>query len=139
MDYQKTFSSLERENYIMATQRINIKLATQSNIETTISIANKYFSNKKIKDIIPYIYQQFINDYSTNLKMRHKIINNIFKAAVKFNIIRTNPTIDVEFPNKTTPKKDITDLYLIKEELQKFLLFLKNISHLDIFILFVYY
>lgn len=124
-----TFS--EYANTWLNNKRIGIKLATQSNIETTISIANKYFRNKKIKDITPYIYQQFINDYSTNIKidtvkMRHKIINNIFKAAVKFNIIRTNPTIDVEFPNKTTPKKDITDLYLTKEELQKFLLFLKN-------------
>lgn len=109
----------------MATQRINIKLATQSNIETTISIANKYFSNKKIKDIIPYIYQQFINNYSTNLKMRHKIINNIFKTAVKFNIIHTNPTVDIEIPNKTT-QKNITVLYLTKEELKNFLLFFKN-------------
>lgn len=113
MDYQKTFSSLKRENYIMATQRINIKLATQSNIETTISIANKYFSNKKIKDIISYIYQQFINNYSTNLKMRHKIINNIFKTSVKFNIIRTNPTVDIEIPNKTT-QKNITVLLFDK-------------------------
>lgn len=37
--------------------------------------------------------------------MRHKIINNIFKTSVKFNIIRTNPTVDIEIPNKTTQKK----------------------------------
>lgn len=124
-----TFS--EYANSWLSDRQANMKLSTQSNLKATISIANKYFSNMRIKDITPYIYQQFINDYSTNVtlttvKTRHIILKNIFNHAVKFNIIRNNPTENVEFPNKNMKKKDITDLYFTKEELKQFLSFLKN-------------
>lgn len=112
-------------------RRNRTKISTQNDVKSILSTANKYFSNKKIKDITPYIYQQFINNYSQKVKLstvknRHSLLNNIFKSAVKFNIIRTNPATNVEFPVKITKKKDVTELYLTKPELQDFLVFLQS-------------
>lgn len=121
----------EYANSWLNDRRPNLKISTQNNIKNAIAIANKYFSNMKIKDITPYIYQKFINDYGRNVKLstvktRHTIIKNLFNYAIKFNIIRINPANNVEFPKTIVKKKKITDLYLTKEELQRFLLFLKN-------------
>ena len=123
-----TFSQFANE--WLDDRKSSLKLATQHNLGISIDIANKYFSNKKMKDITSYEYQQFINDYATKVKYstlntRHHAIKSIFNYAVKFGIILNNPAIYVELPKIKIPKKEITDLYLTKEELKDFLYFVK--------------
>lgn len=117
------------EQYLID-KKANIKPTTQNNIAEAIKMANKYFSLIKIKNITPYLYQKFINDYSSKvcfntLIHRHRIIKNIFAQAVKFDIIRDNPANNIELPKKNIKQKNITDLYLTKKELQNFLSFLE--------------
>ena len=112
-------------------KRINLKPSTQDNISEAIKIANRYFFSLKLKNITPYIYQKFINDYSSKVCLntvqhRHIIIKNIFSHAVKFNIIHSNPAINIEFSKKNINQKEVTDLYLTKDELNNFLSFLEH-------------
>lgn len=115
----------------LADRKSNLKKSSQSNNLETIKIANRYFANLKMKSITPYMYQQFINHYGANVKLttlktRHVIIKNIFNYAVKYKLINSNPTINVEFPRKNMKKLDINSLYLTKDELKNFLIFLEN-------------
>lgn len=115
----------------LADRKSNLKKSSQSNNLETIKIANRYFANLKMKSITPYMYQQFINHYGANVKLttlktRHVIIKNIFNYAVKYKLINSNPTTNVEFPRKNMKKIDINSLYLTKDELKNFLIFLEN-------------
>lgn len=128
IEFDITFSEFASE--WLDDRKSSLKLATIYNLGSTIDIANRYFAKVKMKDITPYEYQQFINDYAqkvkySTLKTRHHIIKSIFNYAVKFNIILNNPTLEAELPKITSMKKDVTDLYLTKEELQDFLCFVK--------------
>lgn len=115
----------------LADKSNTLKISSRNNNLEAIKIANRYFSHLKMKNITPYMYQQFINNYGANVKLttlktRHVIIKNIFNYAVKYKLINSNPAIDVEFPRKIMKKIDITDLYLTKDELKAFLSFLEN-------------
>ena len=99
----------------LADRKSNLKKSSQSNNLETIKIANRYFANLKMKSITPYMYQQFINHYGANVKLttlktRHVIIKNIFNYAVKYKLINSNPTTNVEFPRKNMKKIDINSL-----------------------------
>lgn len=104
----------------------NVKLATQRNAEQSVLVGKRYFKYKKLKDISTYDYQQFINHYSQTVKKgtllaRHSILSRVFTSAVKYHVIQTNPTVEIDIPNIISPKKKVTDLYLNKEELKQFL------------------
>lgn len=116
--------------------KLNIKPATQRRFKYSIKTANKYFKNKKLRSISLYEYQQFINEYAKDKKYltvsnMHFILRKIFSYAVKYNIIRSNPTKEVTLPTIIpNKKKEITDLYLTKNELTSFLNYIKDYSSL---------
>lgn len=111
--------------------KMSVKLTTIDNLISAIKVANRYFKHIKLKKITKRAYQQFINDYSNGRKRstilaRHIIIKNIFNHANKYNIIHTNPAIDITIPNIISKPKDIESLYLTKDELLEFLSYAKN-------------
>lgn len=102
---------------------IGLKPYTKENITNIIIKANKYLGNKKIKDITLYDYQQFLNNCRKNLskgtlKTIHGYVKLIFKQAVKYNIIRTNPALDAIIPKYPMPLINPSDLFLTKSELE---------------------
>lgn len=113
--------------------KLNIKLPTQVRYRYTIGTFNKFFRYKKMKDITLYQYQQFIDEYAKDKQYltvtnMHQIIRKIFSYAVKYNVIRSNPTISVVLPSIPPKRKEVSQLYLTKEELRDFLDYVKNYS-----------
>lgn len=101
---------------------IELKRSSLHMTKSRLNIIKKYLGNLKLKDITLYIYQQFLNDYATKVSRKTVIEKDIlakmiFKQAVKYNIILSDPTIGSKIPK--TPEKiiDVNSLYLTKEEL----------------------
>lgn len=110
---------------------LHLKKASLPTLISNVKIGIKYFGNKKIKDITIHEYQSFLNDYAigrkkTTVERAHVILKNLFNTAVKYSIINSNPADNTVMPKIEPTKKDITSMYLTKNELLEFLDFAKN-------------
>lgn len=110
---------------------LGLKPYTVENITITIKRANKYLGIKRMKDITLYTYQQFLNDCRKKfskgtLMLTHNYVKSIFKQAVQYNIIRTNPTINAKIPKYENFKIKTTDLFLTKDELNILINYVTN-------------
>lgn len=104
----------------------HLKKTSLPTLKANLNTAKKYLGYKKLKSITPYDYQEFINDFSVGRTKRsvervHVVIKSMFKSAILYNLITTNPAEKVIFPKFEYKKIDIESLYLSKEELQAFL------------------
>ena len=110
---------------------LHLKKASLPTLISNVKVGIKYFGNKKIKDITIHEYQSFLNDYAigrkkTTVERAHVILKNLFNTAVKYSIINSNPADNTVMPKIEPTKKDITSMYLTKNELLEFLDFAKN-------------
>lgn len=65
-------------------------------------------------------------DEKNNSRKSPCYIKNLFNTAVKYSIINSNPADNTVMPKIEPTKKDITSMYLTKNELLEFLDFAKN-------------
>lgn len=110
---------------------VNRKYNTVKMITWAMKVVNLYFKNKQLKNITTYDCQCLLNDFVQNHAKRsltHLIffMKRIFKHAVKYNRIVTNPMDNVEPPSCKDTILNVEDLYLTKAELKDFLLGAKD-------------
>ncbi|NRD80213.1 site-specific integrase [Bacillus sp. BRMEA1] len=120
------------EEWLDAYRDSGVKLGT---IQNKINIVNSHFlpvwGTYPIQKISNKMFDQRMND----LAKRHElstlrgikiVANLIFKYALKYKIIKTDPTVGYEYPKEQTTVEDLENdegpvIFLEKEELYKFL------------------
>ena len=108
----------------------------QSSIKGTTAalvVWKKYFGKLKLKDISLQTCQLAINNYvkgRKNRTIRTQLVplRLLFKAAVKYGHIRSNPLKEIVVPKQEQLPADITTKYLNKDELIDFLKVAKEYS-----------
>ena len=113
--------------------KTGLKPHTIQSFESKIRTINKYLGNVKMRDITLYEYQQFLNEYALKVKKStlselHTCVKMIFRQALRYNIILNNPTLDAYLPKKQEEVKDVSTLYLTKDELDTLLTYVKITS-----------
>ena len=109
----------------------HLKKPSISGVRRSIILGNKWFGNKKLRDITLYEYQMHINEFSkgrakSTVVTINMYLKKVFAAAEQYGIIRQNPIKKAVLPKFAPVKKEITQLYLTKDELLKVLDYARN-------------
>ncbi|WP_211750411.1 tyrosine-type recombinase/integrase [Paenibacillus sp. Marseille-Q4541] len=116
-----------------------VKQRTVDQRKSTLNAAKKIAGGLKLIEITPLFYQTLLNDlinssknYSYGyIKNFHTVMNMLFTEAVKKEIIKKDPTANIEIPRKKLTVDELENLvelpeYLEKEELAKLFIHAKN-------------
>lgn len=114
-----------------------IEVTYLRNLETFSHIENSNIGNRKIQEITVSELKDFLNSKTnyanSNIEKIYNMLGNIFKEAIKRNIILRNPLLNVVKPKST--KKDKVIRALTIEEQKAFESNIKNDPYKNIFLI----
>lgn len=102
----RAFIDVWREEYASKTLSASTQEVYNDILDQSII---PYFNLKRMKDVKTLHLVQYFNETAGSIGKKYNILQSVFKRAVKWDVIGSNPMSEVDRPKEQKPKKDFYD------------------------------